>query len=64
MKPRVSLVKSTMTRATETGDIVHANFPDTVIKPCDMLREGGPCQPEPPVGNNDENLGGVALIWS
>ena len=50
LTPRISLVKSTMTRATQTGDIVHSHFPGTTIKPCDMLREGGPCLPEPPVG--------------
>jgi len=49
VKPRISLIKSTMTRATQTGDIVHSHFPGVDIRPCDMLREGGPCCPEPPV---------------
>jgi hypothetical protein len=48
--PRIALVKSTMTRATQTGDIVHSQFPGVEIKPCDLLREGGPCMPDPPVG--------------
>jgi hypothetical protein len=48
--PRIALVKSSMTRATQTGDIVHSQFPGVEIKPCDLLREGGPCMPDPPVG--------------
>jgi hypothetical protein len=39
-----------MTRATQTGDIVHAHFPGTKIHACDLLREAAVCPPEPPVG--------------
>jgi len=46
-KPRVRLVKSTMTRATETGDIIHQHLPDLDIQPCDLIREGAPCKPDP-----------------
>jgi len=47
LKPRVRLVKSTMTRATETGDIIHQHLPDLQIQPCDLIREGAPCRPDP-----------------
>ena len=54
MKPKVKITKSTMTRATETGDIIHSHLPELEIESCDLLREGAPCPPEPPTkkGNN------------
>ena len=48
IKPNVSMTKSTMTRASETGDIIHSHLPHLDIKSCDLLREGAPCPPEPP----------------
>ena len=50
VKPRVRLVKSSMTRATETGDIIHKHLADIPIESCDLIREGAPCMPEPPIG--------------
>ncbi|XP_069136129.1 serine/threonine-protein phosphatase PGAM5, mitochondrial-like isoform X2 [Argopecten irradians] len=45
------LVSSTMTRAKETADIIQKFFPDVPRKETDMLREGAPIPPEPPVGH-------------
>ncbi|XP_054718248.1 serine/threonine-protein phosphatase PGAM5, mitochondrial-like [Uloborus diversus] len=45
-----SLVRSSMTRAIETSDIILKNFPDLSVKTDDVLREGAPIPPEPPVG--------------
>jgi len=47
----VQIIKSTMKRATETGDIVHKHLPDISIKPCDLIREGAPCPPDPETTN-------------
>ncbi|XP_060077034.1 serine/threonine-protein phosphatase PGAM5, mitochondrial-like [Ylistrum balloti] len=43
------LLSSTMTRAKETADIIQKFFPDVPRKETDMLREGAPIPPEPPV---------------
>jgi hypothetical protein len=50
--PYTKLVKSTMTRATETANIISKELdPDLETSSCDFLREGAPIQPEPPVGH-------------
>ena len=54
---RVRLVKSTMTRATQTGDIVlerlaAAGAVVDEVKACDLIQEGAPCVPEPPIGKD------------
>ncbi|KAK7073070.1 hypothetical protein SK128_023838 [Halocaridina rubra] len=50
--PYSKLVYSTMTRATETANIIMENIdvPKDVIN-CDLLREGAPIPPEPPLGS-------------
>ncbi len=40
-----------MTRARETADIVAVNFASLPRESCDLLREGAPIPPEPPVGD-------------
>jgi len=45
----VKLVKSTMTRATETANIILKQLPEIEHTNCDLLREGAPCVPDPPV---------------
>lgn len=45
------IIKSTMTRATETADIIHKHLPELPISSCDFLREGSPIVPEPPVSH-------------
>ena len=48
-KTNFQLVKSTMTRATETANIILTHLPDDINHAsCDLLREGAPCPPEPP----------------
>lgn len=46
------LVRSTMTRAQETAEIIakhlHVDLP---IKDCQLIEEGAPIPPEPPVGH-------------
>ena len=44
------LVKSTMTRATETANIILKQIPEIEEASCDLLREGDPCMPDPPIG--------------
>jgi len=57
VKPKVKITKSTMTRATETGDIIHSHLPELEIESCDLLREGAPCPPEPPTKKGDWDVG-------
>ena len=46
---KVNFIKSTMTRATETADIILKHFPEVKDhKSCDLIREGAPCPPDPP----------------
>ena len=47
----IKLVKSTMTRATETANIILSQLTDIEHTNCDLLREGAPCVPDPPIGN-------------
>lgn len=49
-----TLVKSTMTRAQETGSIIQTvltEVPESRIKSCSFLEEGAPIPPDPPVGH-------------
>lgn len=45
------LISSTMTRARETADIIHKVLPDIPREETDILREGAPIPPEPPLGS-------------
>lgn len=47
--PFQRLIRSSMTRAMETGDLIAQHLPENVVlgEPDDMLREGGPFPPEP-----------------
>ncbi|CAH2093678.1 unnamed protein product [Euphydryas editha] len=46
------LVRSTMTRAQETATIIAKHLPqDLEIKDCQLIEEGAPIPPEPPVGH-------------
>ena len=45
----LNLVKSTMTRATQTANIILKHFPEvTEHQSDDLIREGAPCPPDPP----------------
>ena len=54
----IKLVKSTTTRATETANIILSLLPDIEHGYCNLLREGAPCVPDPPIGNvlDTENI--------
>jgi len=41
------LVKSTMTRARQTAEIISTYLPEVPVKECQLLREGAPTPPEP-----------------
>lgn len=43
------LIHSTMARATETAQIISKYFPGLDLVSCDLLREGAPIEPVPPV---------------
>ncbi|XP_062399056.1 serine/threonine-protein phosphatase PGAM5, mitochondrial isoform X2 [Sardina pilchardus] len=45
------LVHSSMTRATETAHIISKHLPGVDLLSCDLLREGAPIRPVPPVGH-------------
>jgi serine/threonine-protein phosphatase PGAM5 len=48
--PYTRLIQSTMTRATETAQIISKEMPDLPVSSCNFLREGAPIKPEPPAG--------------
>lgn len=49
-KRNFRLVKSSMSRATETANIILQHLPsDIQHSSCDLIREGPPCPPEPPL---------------
>lgn len=50
--PYTRIIRSTMTRATETADIIHQYLPDIPMSACDFIREGAPIVPEPPISFN------------
>lgn len=49
--PYSKLVYSTMTRATETANIIMEKLDPKEVDQCDLLREGAPIPPEPPIGS-------------
>ncbi|KAB0791257.1 hypothetical protein PPYR_03057 [Photinus pyralis] len=49
--PYTSMIKSTMTRAQETGSIISASLDNLPVSDCNLIREGAPIPPEPPVGH-------------
>ncbi|XP_060533916.1 serine/threonine-protein phosphatase Pgam5, mitochondrial-like isoform X2 [Cylas formicarius] len=49
--PYTKMIRSTMARADETGAIISQYLPSIPITHCDLLREGAPVPPEPPLGS-------------
>jgi serine/threonine-protein phosphatase PGAM5 len=49
--PYTDLIKSTMSRAQETGSIISNSLVGVPVNNCDLLREGAPIPPEPPMGS-------------
>ncbi|KAJ2940216.1 hypothetical protein O0L34_g11783 [Tuta absoluta] len=46
------IVRSTMTRAQETAKIIQKHLPENIeVKDCQLIEEGAPIPPEPPVGH-------------
>ncbi|XP_057214436.1 serine/threonine-protein phosphatase PGAM5, mitochondrial isoform X2 [Triplophysa rosa] len=45
------LIHSSMTRATETANIISKYLPGVELISCDLLREGAPIEPVPPIIN-------------
>ncbi|XP_051958902.1 serine/threonine-protein phosphatase PGAM5, mitochondrial-like isoform X2 [Xyrauchen texanus] len=45
------LIHSSMTRATETANILSKYLPAVELVSCDLLQEGAPIEPVPPVGH-------------
>lgn len=46
------MIKSTMTRAQETGKIISTKVEGIpIIEHCSMIEEGAPIAPEPPIGH-------------
>lgn len=49
--PYTSLTSSTMTRALETAELINGHLPELNHRKDDVLREGAPIPPDPPIGN-------------
>lgn len=49
--PFTELVKSTMTRAQETGAIIQTSLSSVPVENCSLIEEGAPVPPEPPIGH-------------
>lgn len=49
--PYTLLVHSNMTRARESCEIIHKHLPDLPLRVDELLQEGAPIPPEPPVGH-------------
>ncbi|XP_054168278.1 serine/threonine-protein phosphatase PGAM5, mitochondrial-like isoform X2 [Oppia nitens] len=47
--PYTRIIQSTMTRATETAQIISQHLPNIPVDSCNFIREGSPIQPDPPV---------------
>jgi len=47
----VRFVTSTMARAMETSGIILKHFPGQSATSCDLIREGAPCEPVPPISS-------------
>lgn len=45
--PYTRIVRSTMTRATQTAKLIEKFLPQVPVKDCSLLEEGAPCLPEP-----------------
>ena len=49
--PYTSIVQSSMCRARETANVISGHLPNVPVNTCDLLQEGAPFPPEPPVGH-------------
>ena len=49
--PYTTIVQSSMCRARETAKVISGHLPNVAVQTCDLLQEGAPFPPEPPVGH-------------
>lgn len=49
--PFDKMIRSTMTRAQETGKIISTNLTNIPIENCSLIEEGAPIAPQPPIGH-------------
>lgn len=49
--PFDKMIRSTMTRAQETGKIISTHIGNVPIENCSLIEEGAPIAPEPPIGH-------------
>lgn len=45
------MIRSTMTRAQETGKIISTHIANVPIENCSLIEEGAPIAPQPPIGH-------------
>lgn len=49
--PLDKMIRSTMTRAQETGKIISTHVANLPIENCSLIEEGAPIAPQPPIGH-------------
>lgn len=49
--PFDKMIRSTMTRAQETGKIISTHIANIPIENCSLIEEGAPIAPQPPIGH-------------
>lgn len=49
--PFDKMIRSTMTRAQETGKIISTHITNVPIENCSLIEEGAPIAPQPPIGH-------------
>lgn len=49
--PFDKMIRSTMTRAQETGKIISTQIANVPIENCSLIEEGAPIAPQPPIGH-------------
>lgn len=49
--PFDKMIRSTMTRAQETGKIISTHVANIPIENCSLIEEGAPIAPQPPIGH-------------
>lgn len=49
--PFDKMIRSTMTRAQETGKIISTHITNIPIENCSLIEEGAPIAPQPPIGH-------------
>lgn len=59
------MVRSTMTRAQETGKIISTHITNIPIENCSLIEEGAPIAPQPPIGHwhPEPHVSIKLLLW-